>query len=292
MSAAEYIVDMGTGEVLSKSPTPYQLMPGLTDEERASLRLDIEKHGIRVPIDVDEHDSILDGHHRAWIAAELGIDCPRRIVSGLSEEEKRAHAVSVNVFRRNLTREQRREQVARLRSMGMSQRAIAEATNLPRSTVKDDLRQVGESAHLPEKVTGQDGKTYSSTSTTKEKIEQAKAANPVDDRPTVARRMAAEGYTSPQIAREIGITENGMSDFRRRHGIEVPADQVVGRSHRIDANKVLEAMVISLEGDASTIDVIELSALDPDRVEGWVVSLTNSLRSLNRFAKQLKETTQ
>lgn len=152
---------MALADTETGSPTPYQLMPGLTDEERASLRLDIEKHGIRVPIDVDENDQILDGHHRAWIAAELGIPCPRRVVSGLSDEDKRKHAVSVNIFRRNLTREQRRELVGRLRADGMSVRGIANATQLPKSTVADDVEQLSESGQLtdPERVNSEDGRS-------------------------------------------------------------------------------------------------------------------------------------
>lgn len=43
--------------------TAYQLMPPLSGDEYAALRADVAEHGIRVPIDVDEHDVILDGHH-------------------------------------------------------------------------------------------------------------------------------------------------------------------------------------------------------------------------------------
>lgn len=87
---------------------PYQLMPPLSVDEYAALRADIEAHGIRVPIDVDEQGQTLDGHHRQQIAAELGIHCPTRVVAGLTEEEKRSHAVAVNAHRRALTISQRR----------------------------------------------------------------------------------------------------------------------------------------------------------------------------------------
>lgn len=80
----------------------YQVMPPLSAEQYAALREDIAAHGIRVPVDVDEDGAVLDGHHRAAIAAELGIDPPRRVVPGLTDEQKRAHAFAVNLHRRQL----------------------------------------------------------------------------------------------------------------------------------------------------------------------------------------------
>jgi hypothetical protein len=121
------------------SPTPYQLLPRLSDEEYEALKNDIAENGVRVPIDVDEDGTILDGHHRAWITADLGIECPRRLVAGLNEEQKRTHAVAVNVHRRSLSREQRREVVARLRADGMTQQRISELTGIPQPTVSRDL---------------------------------------------------------------------------------------------------------------------------------------------------------
>jgi hypothetical protein len=142
------------------SPTPYQLLPRLTDDEYQSLKADIAENGIRVPIDVDEDGLILDGHHRAWITADLGVDCPRRTLTGLTDEGKRAHAVAVNVHRRSLNREQRRELVARLRSDGMSLRAISAAAGISPATAMRDTRVSDET---PAEITGLDGKSYAAS---------------------------------------------------------------------------------------------------------------------------------
>lgn len=101
-----------TVDVTVSEAGPYQLLPRLTEDEYLELRHDIEANGIRVPVDVDEHGEILDGHHRARIADALRIDCPQRVLRGLSETEKREHALAVNVHRRSLTRQQRRELIA------------------------------------------------------------------------------------------------------------------------------------------------------------------------------------
>jgi hypothetical protein len=123
---------------VTPEPTaPYQLLPPLSGDEYTALKADIAEHGIRVPVDVDENGALLDGHHRAAIAAELGIDCPTRVVPGLSEEDKRHHAVAVNAHRRMLTREQRRDLVAAelQRDPSRSDRAIGRITGVDHKTV-------------------------------------------------------------------------------------------------------------------------------------------------------------
>lgn len=84
------------------SDQPYQLLPPLTPQEYAALRADIALHGVQSPIVVDEAGAILDGHNRAAIAAELGIDCPRIVLAGLTESGKRERALALNLKRRHL----------------------------------------------------------------------------------------------------------------------------------------------------------------------------------------------
>lgn len=97
----------------SGQAAPYQLLPALTPDEYAALCDSIRAEGIRVPIQVDEHGAILDGHHRSRIAAELGIECPRVVVSNLdTEQAKRTVALSLNLSRRHLNREQTRQVIA------------------------------------------------------------------------------------------------------------------------------------------------------------------------------------
>lgn len=88
----------------------YQVMPDLTAEEYAELKADIARRGVMVAIEFDELGNVLDGHHRLRACSELGIaDYPKVIRAGLSEDEKRAHARKLNMARRHLTQEQRRE---------------------------------------------------------------------------------------------------------------------------------------------------------------------------------------
>lgn len=81
---------------------PYQLLPPLADDDLAALRDSIAAEGVLVPIVVDENGDVLDGHTRAAIAAELGIDCPRTVRWGLAQHEKRILSVEMNLARRQL----------------------------------------------------------------------------------------------------------------------------------------------------------------------------------------------
>lgn len=81
---------------------PYQLFDPLPAEQYDALKADIARRGVLVPVEYDEAGNILDGHHRAQIAAELGIDHPRVTRDGLDEQEKTEHVLKLNLLRRHL----------------------------------------------------------------------------------------------------------------------------------------------------------------------------------------------
>lgn len=88
----------------------YQLLPPLSTAEYEALREDIAVAGVLVPIDVDEHGDILDGHHRKQACDELGIECPTRLVQ-IPDFAKADYALTVNLARRHLDQKQRRQLV-------------------------------------------------------------------------------------------------------------------------------------------------------------------------------------
>ncbi len=88
-------------------------MPALTAEEYAALRADIAARGVVVPVVVDQHGRLLDGHHRRRIAGDLGIECPAEVRQVEDDEDARQIALTLNLSRRHLSREQRRELIAR-----------------------------------------------------------------------------------------------------------------------------------------------------------------------------------
>jgi len=113
-----------------------QLLPQLTEEEFQALKADIAERGVQVPVEYDEDGNILDGHHRVKACQELGIkDWPRIVRVGLSEEEKIEHILSLNLNRRHLTKEQKKEIARELRKRGWSYPRIAKVLGVSHVTV-------------------------------------------------------------------------------------------------------------------------------------------------------------
>jgi transposase-like protein len=106
------------------------------------------------------------------------------------EDEAREIARTLNLDRRHLTPQQRREVVAALRQEGHSLRAIAGATGVSQGQVRRDLS--GVSQDTPATVTGRDGKSYPSKRPAAERVAQIQA-------------LADEGHTARQIGERLGV---------------------------------------------------------------------------------------
>lgn len=122
----------------------FQVMPALTDDELTALKTSIADVGIVVPVVVDQHGRILDGHHRRRIAGELGVDCPVEIRHVKDDDDARNVALTLNLTRRHLTRKQRRELIRREihARPGDSDRSIARRFGCSPSTVGTMRSQV------------------------------------------------------------------------------------------------------------------------------------------------------
>lgn len=189
---------------MSPTAQAYQLLPALDADQRDSLRQSIEADGILQPIEVDEDGRILDGHHRSTIAAELGIDCPSRVIPNLDENGKRRYALTVNLMRRQLGKDARGKLIAQLAAEGMSVRAIAAETGLTKSTVANDISQLSKSGQLdrPDKVTGLDGRERPATQAKpapSKPPEQPAPATPPAESEAIAP-VDADGWDEPGIA--------------------------------------------------------------------------------------------
>ena len=140
----------------------------MSDDEFASLKADIRAHGVLVPIELDSDGVTLDGHHRirAWTELKAeGVrlpDYPRIVRAGLSEDDKVAHVLALNLARRHLTPKQRSEVVGMLRVKGWSLRRIAEVAGISEVTVRRDLGAIASfgAIDLPDRIERRNGGTY------------------------------------------------------------------------------------------------------------------------------------
>lgn len=112
-----------------------------------------------------------------------------------------------------------------------------------------------------------------------------------EQRADVIEDLAAQGYTSRQMAERVGVRDDRVRDIAREYGIDIPADRTIGKQRRIDHTAAVESAVTELDNWASSLSVIDFSEVDATEATEWVVSLTNSLTELRRFIKQIKETT-
>jgi len=151
------------GQIVQDIKDRYQMLPELSADEFAALKDDIAQRGVLVPVEYDEDGNILDGHHRVRAHQELRSEgkevppWPRLVRSGMSEEQKRQHARTLNLTRRHLTKELREKLWVEMRQEGMSYRQIAQADGTAHETTV--MRTVANATvEMPETVTGKDGK--------------------------------------------------------------------------------------------------------------------------------------
>jgi hypothetical protein len=142
-------------------------LPPLPPDQYEGLRANIAVNGILVPILVDSDGpkrGIIDGNHRKAIADELGYDCPEIVQLGLDEEEKRTLARALNLARRQLNTDQKRQLIAdQLRETpDRTSRWIGKMLGVHHTTVANvraELESVGYFSQQG-RLVGSDGKTY------------------------------------------------------------------------------------------------------------------------------------
>lgn len=256
----------------------YQLLPALSTDEYERLRADIEAHGIRQPIELDENGDVLDGHHRKAIAFKLGIDCPSVEVVLKSEVAKRAYVLRVNLNRRQLTSEQqkgirqRQKEIAVEMNEDHTQQEIGDELGVPLSTVNDWLVAVASS-----NVSG-----------------SGNAVKP-DHRKHHPPEKVAEvlaGLKAGRIAREVavktGVPVSTIYDINTKHNNSKPKTKTYpGRPIIEGVRRTIDTLV----GLASGLDVASVSDADPDTDEAlrWEKDLCDVTSSINRFRRQIKE---
>lgn len=164
-----------------KSDTPFQLMPELPTWEFDALKESIRQHGVIIPIIKDEHGTIIDGHHRDRACRELKIkNVPTITLAGLTEEQKRDHALILNLVRRKITRKQMREIIAAelRRTPDISNQWLAEIVGTTDKTIQSVRKELIAGSEIPilDTYRAKDGKKYPSTRLYTEKDKQAERA--------------------------------------------------------------------------------------------------------------------
>jgi len=262
-----------TSPLVSTTDHPFQLLPPLTVEQRDLLRQSIKENGVLEPVVFDEDGEILDGHHRVEIAEELGIEYPRRVIDDLDRPGKHMYALTVNVARRQLDQNARGGLVAQMRIRGMSIREIAKATGLPKTTVARDLAQVSQMGHLPEKVTGSDGKEYAPSRPTPDSVPPTQTPEPVAAEAPAP--VAGSGSASPEPEPE---------PERRLNVVPEPATSEAAEQLRADLLRESERRT-AIASIRSVLTYLTSRVLSPEQVaQQYVIALGEYSAEELRFA--------
>lgn len=112
-----------------------------------------------------------------------------------------------------------------------------------------------------------------------------------DQRADLITELASQGWSSRQMPSRVGVSEEAVRKIARDYGIAIPADRLIGRTKRVNPNDIVENLVTGLEGSVMALDLVDIADLDREQAAEWATSLTESLKKLNRFAKQIKEMT-
>lgn len=239
---------------------PYQLLPALTADELHDLRASIETHGVMVPVLIDGDGDVIDGHHRQQIADELGIDYPVAQRADLTETEKRTLALDLNLHRRHLSREQKREVIARSLAADphLSNRQHAERTGASHPTVaavRSELESTGKIYQSDERMSA-DGRVRPSTQPERPEPINGHAPEP-DPAPAPRpapltpeeRRAKDRTETVARYARFIQEVTDGfeylthLADGPLRHEI---AEALIWTDHEAIRNRVLPNLAPNL----------------------------------------------
>lgn len=84
------------------SPVYESLVPPLTESEYQSLKESIKQNGIWIPIIVNKHGVILDGHHRFRACQEIGIQTKHAVREFENDLLEKKFVIECNLKRRHL----------------------------------------------------------------------------------------------------------------------------------------------------------------------------------------------
>lgn len=194
----------------SKINSPFQLMPDLPSWEFDALKESIRQHGVIIPIIKDESGTIIDGHHRDRACRELRIkNVPTITLAGLTEEQKRDHALILNLVRRKITRMQMREIIAAelRRTPDISNQWLAEIVGSTDKTIQSVRKELIAASEIPmlDTFKAKDGKRYPATRIYTEKDKQAERAR--DALAVMGEDAPRKSVSLKQLEREVKKNE-------------------------------------------------------------------------------------
>ena len=173
------------------------------------------------------------------------------------------------------------------------------------------LKAQGMTSHtLPDRVTGKDGKSYPARRPapqareieavagidTGQHVTEApatldKSREGVTRRVEQMREMAAKGYSSRQMAAELGVEVGTCYRTVRQEGVKVPGDVGVKGARRFDPTRFIESTTMAADDDAALLqdmDSIDFGSVDREQLITCIGALRNNRRALGAVIRRLE----
>jgi hypothetical protein len=218
---------------------PVLNLPKLPYDQFLALRDNIAINGVLVPILTDGGRPvcrIIDGGYRKAIADELGYDCPEIVQEGLSEEEMRTLARALNLARRQLTQDQKRQLIADqlLETPDRSNRWVGKRLGVSHPTVasvRAEMEATGKVFQF-DRTLGSDGK-YRPKRVFQNPPELRR---PLDQYPTPphATQALVDRERFMGLVLEPACGDGAIVRVLRRHGYDVRAADLLGGQNFFD----------------------------------------------------------
>lgn len=290
------------------------LFPMMDAETFSGLVEDVRANGLIEPIWLTPDGLLLDGRNRLAACQLVGIEPATRTFKG---DDPVRFVLGLNVHRRHMTPSELAvlalevlplfEEQARARQLtgkaapdlGTERaqghgRAATEAAAAVGTSPASVKRAKALKDHAPDLL--DQVKQGDMTVTAAERLLAARKKHPVDpprkpvtERVDEIRDLAATGHTSAQIGARLNAGPEHIRNIAREHDIKLP-DAVIGRVRKLDPVRISRETVSALEGLAmgvSLLDPEDFQSLTVADREEWATSLKTSMRSLNRFMKEM-----
>lgn len=270
-----------------------QLFPRMSGAEFKALVADIREHGIRQPVLVTD-GKIVDGRNRWEACKKIGIECPT--VEWDGKGSLLDAVISLNLKRRHLNQSQRAMIAARVATLKDGQRKSGRSNDLAQPEAAAMLGVSVPSVKRARKVLDSgDEEVIGRVDAGDETVSKAAA--------TVARKakgngkadwsrlaeLAADGNTSHQIAKKLGVGRDAVVKKAAQVGVKIHADRVVGKSYLPKPNRILREFVEALEALAPSCDLIDTSCVTPDMLRECVPVMVRAMKQLRKLEHRLKE---
>lgn len=110
------------------------------------------------------------------------------------------------------------------------------------------------------------------------------------DKAEIIRDLAAKGWTSEQMCKEVGYARGDrVREVAREFGITIPGDVVTRKTRRINNDRVLDNVTEALEVAAISLRDVDPAQLDKESALERLDSLTSSISALRQATKKIKE---